>query len=304
MRRRQGTCRRLKTSLPRHGRIVVLSPHLDDAALSLGACIATATRAGAEVRVVTVFAYDPSVLGDPAEWDAACGFRSLQEAARARRAEDKRASEILGCTPVWLPYLDAEYGELHPEDGAIESAVADAVDGADCVLLPGYPLVPPDHLRLTRLILERPPSGARIGLYVEQPYATLGLMSRGGRAGAEGLTTGAGLLNSLRIAGRMRGGRRLQEPEFPAALAELVRAPPQWGAAPATRSERHLKQRAIRAYRSQVRGFGPLVLPRIALYESAWGGEGIAYVIPRASGSDETMPSPNEPAWRAPPQSR
>ena len=216
----------------------------------------------------------------------------------------KRASEILGFTPVWLPYHDAEYGELQPDDGAIESAIADAADGADCLLLPGYPLVPPDHLRLTRLILEHPPPGARIGLYVEQPYAALRLMSRGGRAGAEGLSTSAGLVNLFRIAGRTGGGRRLQKPETSATLAQLLQAPPHWGTALVARSERRLKRRAILAYQSQVRGFGPLVLPRISLYESAWGGEGIAYVIPRASGSGETMSSPNEPAWRARPKSR
>lgn len=268
-------------AFPVRGRVAVLSPHLDDAALSLGASIAGAARAGAEVRIVTVFAYDPGLSGTPGEWDAACGFNSVEDAAEVRRAEDARAAGILGADTIWLPYADFEYGGRRNEN-ELWGVIADAVADADAVFTPGFPLAPPDHLWLTRLVLRRPLSTARIGLYVEQPYAAWRLMSRGGRSGARDLSAREGTVNALRVAARTRRSRRLQEPGVHAELAGLIEARPRWLAAPAARAERRIKRRAILAYRSQVRGFGPLVLARTSLYEASWGGEGIAYVMPRA----------------------
>jgi LmbE family N-acetylglucosaminyl deacetylase len=258
------------------GEIAVLSPHLDDAALSLGAAIAHASRRGATVRVVTVFAYDPSQTGPPQSWDAACGFHSAEEAARSRRDEDSRASEILGAEPVWLPFTDIEYaGERNEE--AIWSAIDKAVGEADVVLVPGFPLAVPDHGWLTSLMLRRPPRSGRVALYVEQPYAAWRYMSLGGRAGAATLSRREGVLNALRIALRTRAGRRLQEPALPDDLERLLGSPPNWTAASVTRTDRRAKFRAIKAYESQVAGFGPLVTQRMALYEAAWGGEGVAW---------------------------
>src|SRR5207253_2905574 len=99
----------VKTQLP-HGVVVVLSPHIDDAVLSLGAGIARATRSGTEVRVVTVFANDPESSDPPTDWDRAAGFSSAGEAARGRREEDRRACEIVGADPVWLPCTDDDHG--------------------------------------------------------------------------------------------------------------------------------------------------------------------------------------------------
>src|SRR5215208_5087706 len=92
------------------GRVTVISPHLDDGVLSLGAAIADASSRGAKVRIVTVFAYDPQASGPPGAWDAACGFHSAEDAARARRAEDAESCARVGAEPVWLPFADEEYG--------------------------------------------------------------------------------------------------------------------------------------------------------------------------------------------------
>ena len=69
------------------GRLVVVSPHLDDAVLSLGATMASAARNGAHVTVLTVFACDPQSSAPAEWWDRAGGFRTLGEAACARREE-------------------------------------------------------------------------------------------------------------------------------------------------------------------------------------------------------------------------
>jgi LmbE family N-acetylglucosaminyl deacetylase len=152
------------------GRVVVVSPHLDDAAFSLGATLAGASRAGAEVTVLTVFACNPDSEAPAAWWDRKAGFASLGEAARARRAEDVRACEAIGARPEWLPFNDASYEEERDDD-RIWNAVARAADGADAVLLPGAPLVHVDHAWVHELLRRRPLPGApRLGVYVEQPY--------------------------------------------------------------------------------------------------------------------------------------
>ncbi|HSB39583.1 MAG TPA: PIG-L family deacetylase [Gaiellaceae bacterium] len=149
------------------GHVAVLSPHLDDAVLSLGAGIA---RARGEVAVVTVFAGDPDSILPAGEWDARAGFRTAGEAARARREEDALACGDIGARPVWLPFADHQY----PQDGdeVVWSALEQALRGADTVLVPAFPLIHPDHVRLLDLVERDGLPGRRLGRYVEQPYAS------------------------------------------------------------------------------------------------------------------------------------
>jgi LmbE family N-acetylglucosaminyl deacetylase len=260
-------------------RIVVLSPHLDDAALSLGGAIAGASRSGASVEVVTVFANDPDSTAPPGPWDAVCGFRTAGEAARLRREEDRRACELLGATPRWLPFADVEY-EQDVDDDDLWQAVADVVRGTETVLIPGFPLAAPDHLRLTHLLLSRPLPAVQVGLFVEQPYATWRLIGRGRRTGAQGLTPRKGIANLLAFGFRTKAGRRMQMPSSPPELLPGKDAI-EWLSLPMGRREWWLKQRAIRAYRSQVEAFGPLVIPRVVVYELGWNGEAIGWVPQR-----------------------
>jgi LmbE family N-acetylglucosaminyl deacetylase len=151
------------------GRVCVLSPHLDDAALSLGASLARAAKAGADVRVITVFAGRPDSTFPASVWDASAGFASLGEATRARRREDAEAGRLLGVTPVWLSFADNFYDEGATDDD-VWAAVSPTLDGADLVLAPGFPLIHHDHLRLARLVRARLPARL-VAYYVEQPYA-------------------------------------------------------------------------------------------------------------------------------------
>ena len=68
-------------------RIVVVSPHLDDGVLSLGAWMASQVRAGARVELLTVFACDPESDAPTKGWDARGGFRTeaRQHGRAARR---------------------------------------------------------------------------------------------------------------------------------------------------------------------------------------------------------------------------
>ncbi|MFI5783035.1 PIG-L family deacetylase [Nocardia sp. NPDC051570] len=69
--------------------LVVLSPHLDDAALAVGALIAARAAAGAHVEVVSVFTDGPAP-------DAVSGRRAAFGDYATRRIEDDRAMAVLG----------------------------------------------------------------------------------------------------------------------------------------------------------------------------------------------------------------
>jgi LmbE family N-acetylglucosaminyl deacetylase len=157
------------------GRVVVVSPHSDDGVLSLGGAMARWARAGACVELLTVFALDPGSEAPARGWDLRGGFRTEGEAARARREEDRRACEVLGAVPSWLPFGSVDY-ERHGDEQEVRDAVAARCEGAENVLLPGSPLSHPDHDWLVRVLLGSEPP-ARLGFYAEQPYTR--------RAGAE-----------------------------------------------------------------------------------------------------------------------
>jgi LmbE family N-acetylglucosaminyl deacetylase len=148
----------------------VISPHLDDGIFSLGATIAQAVRAEKQVEVLTVFGCDPDSPAPANGWDRRGRFATEGEAATARRKEDREACRLVGAEPHWLPFRGAGYTP-HKDADAIFAAVAEKVSGADTVLIPGFPLRNDDHAWLARLFDERPPFSARLGRYMEQPYA-------------------------------------------------------------------------------------------------------------------------------------
>ena len=150
--------------------MAVLSPHLDDAALSLGAAVAAWSREGAEVRVVTVLAGRPDSTLPAGPWDLATGFATEGEATRARRLEDRSACAALGATAVWLDHADEQYDRGGTDD-EIWPEILDGVAGASTVLAPGFPLSHRDHAWLALMTLTRRDPAWRVGLYVEQPYA-------------------------------------------------------------------------------------------------------------------------------------
>jgi LmbE family N-acetylglucosaminyl deacetylase len=87
-------------------RIVVVSPHLDDAVL--GCSYLMARHPG--VTVVTVFTGRPDEYPVPMErWDALCGFVPGDEVHVARRAEDSAALAVLDASPVWLGFVEHSY---------------------------------------------------------------------------------------------------------------------------------------------------------------------------------------------------
>ena len=150
------------------GRVVVVSPHVDDAVFSLAGTLARAARSGAEVEVLTIFALDPASEEPANGWDTRAGFTTEGEAARARREEDREACRLVGAEPTWLPFRGGGYTKERNPDQIWEAATA-VVAHADSVVVPGFPLTNPDHAWVSDLFTKRL-STARLGLYAEQPY--------------------------------------------------------------------------------------------------------------------------------------
>lgn len=92
-------------------RIMVVSPHFDDAAM--GAGLLLLRHAGiSETAVVTVFGgRPPAYPEEPTDWDALGGFGPGDDVVALRREEDRAAMAVLGATPVWLDFPDHQYLE-------------------------------------------------------------------------------------------------------------------------------------------------------------------------------------------------
>lgn len=141
-------------------RIVVVSPHFDDAVQ--GAGLLLARHAGS--TVLTVFAGRPPAYPDPpSDWDALGGFTSGDDVVALRRDEDVEALSILGALPQWLEladhqYLDAtERGSPEEVAGLLRDALGELDPSA--VFVP-FGLGNPDHdvtHRAARLLFDELP---------------------------------------------------------------------------------------------------------------------------------------------------
>jgi LmbE family N-acetylglucosaminyl deacetylase len=100
-------------------RILVVSPHFDDAAMGAGHLIASYD----DTTVVTVLGGRPPAYPDvPSEWDALGGFVAGDDVVAARREEDAAAMAVLESAYEWLEFSDHQY--LDPPDRPTAANVA------------------------------------------------------------------------------------------------------------------------------------------------------------------------------------
>ena len=86
---------------------IILSPHYDDAVLSLGGLL----NQDNNVIVVTFFTGRPDSTMQT-KWDRACGFENSDQAMAARKEENQQALSLLGIRQpniIDLPFIDAQY---------------------------------------------------------------------------------------------------------------------------------------------------------------------------------------------------
>jgi LmbE family N-acetylglucosaminyl deacetylase len=134
------------------GPVLLISPHLDDAVLSMGATIAALTEAGTRVIIGTVFAGKPKSPFSPVAeaFHADCGFDC--DGMEVRREEDMAALAVVGAEGVHLDFLDAIYRRMaddwlcrHPHamfdsappaEPALQGVVAEAIGQLTYTLAP------------------------------------------------------------------------------------------------------------------------------------------------------------------------
>jgi len=127
-------------------KIVVVSPHFDDAAL--GAAHLLTSYPG--TTVVTVLAGRPPSYPDQVtDWDAAGGFRPGDDVVGVRQEEDRAAMASMQATPVWLDFPDHQYlpVDRRPTPAEVAPLLREAVAAAEpsAVFLP-MGLANPDHV--------------------------------------------------------------------------------------------------------------------------------------------------------------
>jgi LmbE family N-acetylglucosaminyl deacetylase len=144
--------------------LLVISPHLDDAVLSVSGLIVENPGA----VVATVFAGVPSDPDSSTVWDRACGFGTAEEALTTRRREDAEALGVLGATPLHLGFVDEQYGE-QPTRAALRAALRHLIERVRPAAV-AYPvgIVNEDH---RRVVYAAPAGGAPVHRYAELPYA-------------------------------------------------------------------------------------------------------------------------------------
>ena len=234
---------RERLPLGRHADVLVISPHLDDGVFGCGRWLAMHPGSS----VLTVFAGAPRDAARCTEWDAQCGFESAEQALAVRREEDRRALGMLRAIPRWLPFVDSQYGETPPL-AALADALAEVLRGQrpTRVLYP-LGLFHSDH----RLVHE----ACRLALVACEGIEAL--------AYEDALYRGMRGLLQQRLAELAREGWIATPVELDAPASTSAAS-----VGPARAAV--LKGRAVRAYASQLRAFGPGGTRDLERPERAW----------------------------------
>jgi LmbE family N-acetylglucosaminyl deacetylase len=127
-------------------KILVVSPHFDDAALGVAHLLVTYPGS----TVVTVLGGRPPAYPDEVtEWDRLGGFVTGDDVVAVRQAEDKIALACLDAISVWLDFPDHQYlaPEARPRPAAVAPELRRTIDevAPSAVFLP-MGLANPDHL--------------------------------------------------------------------------------------------------------------------------------------------------------------
>lgn len=174
-------------------RLLIVSPHLDDAVLSVGATISALTRQRSSVVVCTIFAGEPvgpfSQIADGFHED--CGLTG--NPIKPRKLEDFAALSILGADAVHLSFLDAVYRKHGgdwlcteprsmfqpdpPDEPALVAAVISEIENLieehtpDAVWTCRGIGSHIDHLITRRAVIDaRKPTNVDVGLWEDLPY--------------------------------------------------------------------------------------------------------------------------------------
>src|SRR4051794_1364998 len=145
--------------------LTILSPHMDDAALSCFHLLAGQP----DVRVVNVFSGVPTGVRGVAWWDALTGATDPVDRIAERIEEDRQVLDALGHEAIYLEFVDAQYQQQPPSPAAIVAALPE--DGAQVIYAPAGLAGHPDHLLVRDAALALRAQGADVRLYADLPHA-------------------------------------------------------------------------------------------------------------------------------------
>jgi LmbE family N-acetylglucosaminyl deacetylase len=159
-----GRCRYRPRTVP----AVILSPHPDDAVLSLWHLL----DGDGEVAVLNVFGGSPAGHRGDAWWDRLTGAPDPVARAAERHSEDRAALAIAGREPTDLGFLDGQYRDAEPPlDPVVERIAQTAPEGV--LLAPAALDRHRDHLIVRAAALALRTGGREVGLYADVPHATV-----------------------------------------------------------------------------------------------------------------------------------
>ena len=146
---------------------VILSPHPDDAVLSLWHLLTGPD----EVRVVNVFAAEPAA-SELGWWDQRTGAADPRTRAAERLAEDRDALALAGREPTNLSFVDLQYRSGGPGLDELVEAIAEAAPDGELLAPAAIVEDHPDHLLVRAAALALRERGRDVSLYADLPHAT------------------------------------------------------------------------------------------------------------------------------------
>ncbi len=235
------------------GTTTILSPHIDDAVLSLWAVLA----GPGDVQVINVFDGVPTGQRAVGWWDQLTRAQDPLARADERRAEDAAALALLGRGSIGLGFLDAQYANGEPRLEPLVECIARALPPQGAVLAPAALGEHPDHTRTRTAALALRERGFAVALYADVPHAA----PRGWPAWVTGATCASDADTAHEWERSMaNAGLSLRE------LAPQVRA--------LDTTEQERKREAVSCYRTQLSAleasFSLLSRPEILSYEVIW----------------------------------
>ena len=148
------------------GTTAILSPHPDDAVLSLWHVLA----GPGDVRVVNVFTAAPPGAG-PGWWDDRSGATDPAVRAAEREGEDRAALALAGREAISLGFIDNQYRSGAQRLEPIVDALAVALAPDELVLAPAALGAHPDHDLVRAAALGLRDRGRTVALYADLPHA-------------------------------------------------------------------------------------------------------------------------------------
>lgn len=136
-------------------KILLISPHFDDAVLSAGQYMADRP----DCEVVTVFGgfpLTPDRVQTP--YDEKCGFKNAEDAVAERQRENDRALALLEATAINLDFPDSQYETQFGNKvttGEITSVLQSIIDEGDYeFIMAPLGLGHPDHIKTTEAVMK------------------------------------------------------------------------------------------------------------------------------------------------------